>query len=95
MFVFFFSGCTLFLNKYLIDLTDGDATLLSKATTYNRYFIVSIFFDYLFRLFKLIRTYIIAIQVVEFSNGAYKIRKIFAKKSTYPKDIIEFKNWTQ
>ena len=38
-----FSGCTLFLNKYLIDLTDGDATLLSKATTYNRYFIVLIF----------------------------------------------------
>jgi len=26
---YFWSGCTLFLNKYLIDLTDGDATLLS------------------------------------------------------------------
>ena len=31
-----------------------------------------------------------AIRVVEFSSGGYKIRKIFAKKSTYPKDIIEF-----
>jgi len=26
---YFWSGCTLFLNKYLIDLTDGDAALLS------------------------------------------------------------------
>ena len=31
-----------------------------------------------------------AIQVVEFSNGVYKIRNIFAKKSTYPKEIIKF-----
>ena len=31
-----------------------------------------------------------AIRVVEFSNGVYKIRKIFALKSTYPKEIIEF-----
>ena len=31
-----------------------------------------------------------AIQVVEFSNGVYKIRKIFAKESTYAKEIIEF-----
>jgi hypothetical protein len=29
-----------------------------------------------------------AIQVVEFSNGGYKIRKIFAKESTHPKEII-------
>ena len=60
MFVFFFSGCTLFLNKYLIDLTDGDATLLSKATTYNRYFIVLIFLttylDYSNLLVHMIRT---------------------------------------
>jgi hypothetical protein len=32
----------------------------------------------------------LAIRVVEFSNGGYKIRKIFAKESTYPKKIIEF-----
>ena len=31
-----------------------------------------------------------AIQVVEFSNGGYKIRKIFASESTYSKEIIEF-----
>jgi len=28
---YFWSGCTLFLNKYLIDITDGDATLLSSV----------------------------------------------------------------
>lgn len=28
---YFWSGCTLFLNKYLIDLTDGDAAILSKT----------------------------------------------------------------
>ena len=33
---------------------------------------------------------IMAIRVVEFSNGGYKIRKIFAKQSTYSKEIIEF-----
>jgi hypothetical protein len=31
-----------------------------------------------------------AIQVVEFSSRGYKIRKIFALESTYPKEIIEF-----
>ena len=31
-----------------------------------------------------------AIRVVEFSSGGYKIRKIFALESTYPKEIIEF-----
>ena len=31
-----------------------------------------------------------AIRVVEFSNGGYKIRKIFAYESTYSKEIIEF-----
>ena len=30
-----------------------------------------------------------AIRVVEFSNGEYKIRKIFAQESTYPKKMIE------
>ena len=35
-------------------------------------------------------TYIMAIRVVEFSNGIYKIRKIFAQESTYPKEIFEF-----
>ena len=29
------------------------------------------------------------IQVVEFSKGGYKIRKIFAQESTYPKDIFD------
>jgi hypothetical protein len=31
-----------------------------------------------------------AIRVVEFSSGGYKIKKIFAQESTYPKEIIEF-----
>ena len=44
-----------------------------------------------------------AVRVVQFSNGEYKIRSIFAKESTYRKEIIEFrelvwwgavKNWT-
>ena len=30
------------------------------------------------------------IGVVKFSSGGYKIRKIFAQESTYPKEIIEF-----
>ena len=34
--------------------------------------------------------YISAIRVVEFSNRAYKIRKIFAQESTYSKEITEF-----
>ena len=33
---------------------------------------------------------IMAVRVVEFSKGGYKIRKVFAKESTYPKEIIEF-----
>ena len=32
----------------------------------------------------------IAVQVIEFSYGEYKIGKIFDYKSTYPKKIIEF-----
>ena len=32
---------------------------------------------------------IMAIRVVEFLRG-YKIRKVFAKESTYPKENIEF-----
>jgi hypothetical protein len=32
----------------------------------------------------------VAIQVVEFSNGGYKIKKVFAEESTYSKEIIEF-----
>ena len=31
-----------------------------------------------------------AIRVVEFSSGGYKFRKIFAKESTHPKEMIEF-----
>ena len=31
-----------------------------------------------------------AMPVVEFSNEGYKIRKIFAQESAYPKEIIEF-----
>ena len=34
--------------------------------------------------------HIMAIQVVEFSSGVYKIRKIFAYESSYPKEIFEF-----
>jgi hypothetical protein len=34
--------------------------------------------------------WIMAIRVVEFSNGGYKIRKVFAEESTYSKEIIEF-----
>ena len=33
--------------------------------------------------------YIIALPVMEFQDKGYKIRNIFAKKSTYPKEIIE------
>ena len=33
---------------------------------------------------------IITVQVVEFSNPGYKIRKVFAKESTHSKEIIEF-----
>ena len=33
---------------------------------------------------------IMAIWVVEFSSGGYKIRKIFALEHTYSKEIIEF-----
>ena len=41
---------------------------------------------------KMSSTYlpIMAIRVVEFSNGGYKIRKIFAWEATYSKDFIEF-----
>jgi hypothetical protein len=31
-----------------------------------------------------------AIPVVEFSNGVYKIRKIFAEESSYPNKNFEF-----
>ena len=34
-----------------------------------------------------------AIRVVEFSNGGYKIRKIFAKESTYPMKLLNFEFW--
>ena len=34
-----------------------------------------------------------AIPVVEFSKKGYKIRKVFVKKLTYPKEIIEFCIW--
>ena len=42
---------------------------------------------------RYIVVYIMATQVVEFSNGGYKIRKIFALKSTCPKEILNFENW--
>ena len=38
----------------------------------------------------LVLVFFMAIWVVEFSNGGYKIRKIFAEESTYSKEIIEF-----
>ena len=34
--------------------------------------------------------YPMAVRVVEFLNGGYKIRKIIEEKSTYPKETIEF-----
>ena len=34
---YFWSGCTLFLNKYLIGKTDGDATLLSKFLEFRSF----------------------------------------------------------
>ena len=34
--------------------------------------------------------YYMAVRAVEFSNGGYKIIKIFAKESTYSKESIEF-----
>ena len=33
---------------------------------------------------------VMAIGVVEFSREGYKIRKVFALESTYPKEIFEF-----
>ena len=41
-------------------------------------------------LAAVIQLYAMTIRVVEFSSGGYKIRKIFALESTYPKDIVEF-----
>ena len=41
-------------------------------------------------LSETLNTSIMAVRVVEFSDGVYKIRKIFAKKSIYQKEIIEF-----
>ena len=34
-----------------------------------------------------------AIQVVEFSNGGYKIRKIFAKNQHTQRKLLNFENW--
>ena len=34
--------------------------------------------------------FIMAVRVVEFSSGRYKIRKILAEESINPKEIIEF-----
>ena len=41
-------------------------------------------------IFILVCVLVMAIRVVEFSKGGYKIRKIFVLESTYPKEIIEF-----
>ena len=35
---------------------------------------------------------VMALPVMEFQGHGYKIRKIFAKKSTYPKEITELTN---
>ena len=42
------------------------------------------------KLHTYLLTYILAIQVVEFSNGGFKIGKVSTKESTYSKEIIEF-----
>ena len=34
-----------------------------------------------------------AVRLVEFSNGGYKIRKIFTYESTYSEEILNFENW--
>ena len=34
-----------------------------------------------------------AIWVVEFSNGGFKIRQIFATETTYEKKLLNFENW--
>jgi hypothetical protein len=39
---------------------------------------------------KACATPILVVQVVKISSGEYKISNIFAKESTYPKEIIEF-----
>ena len=41
-------------------------------------------------LFILLFMLVMAIGVVEFSREGYKIRKVFAQESTYPKEIFEF-----
>jgi hypothetical protein len=35
-----------------------------------------------------------AIQVVEFSNGVYKIRKILPKNEHNQRKLLNFENWT-
>ena len=35
----------------------------------------------------------IAVQVVKFSNGGYKIKKIFGPESTFSKESLNFENW--
>ena len=51
-------------------------------------------FKFLLNTFKKIIIFcfitVMAIAVVEFSNGGYKISKSFAKESTYSNEIIEF-----
>ena len=37
--------------------------------------------------------FIMAVRLVEFSNGGYKIRKIFTYESTYSEEILNFENW--
>ena len=37
--------------------------------------------------------YTMAIRVVEFSNGGYKIRKILAVESTTQRKLLNFENW--
>ena len=34
--------------------------------------------------------WVMAIRVLELSNGGYKIKKVFASELTYPKEIIKF-----
>ena len=59
----------------------GGSSLLCNSVAYALFQSVAL---------VVVQTYTMAIRVVEFSNGGYKIRKIFAKESTYSKEIIEF-----
>ena len=42
---------------------------------------------------RLLHPLLMVIRVVEFSSQGYRIRKIFAERSTYPRKLLNFENW--